>query len=241
LKPAWYEAFGDALGEGYLKYPWVQSTVPDCDYLEHVLDVRPGARLLDVGCGVGRHVVELARRGYRMTGIDISRGLLRVGERLAREAAVEVELRHLDARLLDYDSGFHAAYSVCEGAFGLVATDDENLAILEGMRRAVKPGGRVSVCASHVYLAGESFWQLDPRDNRGSLDSETKLFEGEPHYPQDAVDLSFTARELRLMCRLAGLECLGVYGGIAGDYTQRPPQRGDWELILLGRRPVGSG
>lgn len=241
MKPAWYEAFGDALGEGYLKYPWVQSTVPDCDYLEHVLDVRPGARLLDVGCGVGRHVVELARRGYRMTGIDISRGLLRVGERLAREAAVAVELRHLDARLLDYDSEFDAAYSVCEGAFGLVPTDDENLAILEGMRRAVKPGGRVSVCASHVYRAGESFWQLDPTDNRGTIDPETKLFEGEPDYPQDVFDLSFTARELRLMCRLAGLECLGVYGGIAGDYTQRPPQRGDWELILLGRRPVDSG
>jgi SAM-dependent methyltransferase len=241
LKPAWYEAFGDALGEGYLKYPWVQSTVPDCDYLEHVLDVRPGARLLDVGCGAGRHVVELARRGYRMTGIDISRGLLRVGERLARESAVDVELRHLDARLLDYDSEFDAAYSVCEGAFGLVPTDDENLAILEGMRRAVKPGGRVSVCASHVYRADESFWQLDPTDNRGSVDPETKLFEGEPDYPPDTFDLSFTARELRLMCRLAGLECLGVYGGVAGEYTQRPPQRGDWELILLGRRPADSG
>jgi SAM-dependent methyltransferase len=241
LKPAWYEAFGDALGEGYLKYPWVGSTVPDCDYLERVLDVKTGARLLDVGCGVGRHVVELARRGYRMTGIDVSRGLLRVGERLAREAGVDVELRHLDARLLDYDSEFDAVCSVCEGAFGLVPTDDENLAILEGMRRAVKPGGRVSVCASHVYRAGESFWELDPTDNRGTIDPKTKLFEGEPDYPQDVFDLSFTARELRLMCRLAGLECLGVYGGIAGDYTQRPPQRGDWELILLGRRPPDRG
>jgi SAM-dependent methyltransferase len=241
LKPAWYEAFGDALGEGYLKYPWVGSTVPDCDYLERVLDVRPGARLLDIGCGVGRHVVELARRGYRMTGIDVSRGLLRVGERLAREASVDVELQHLDARLLDYDSEFDAAYSVCEGAFGLVPTDDENLAILEGMCRAVKPGGRVSVCASHVYRASESFWQLDPTDNRGTIDPETKLFEGEPDYPPDVFDLSFTARELRLMCRLAGLECLGVYGGIAGNYTQRPPQRGDWELIVLGRRPLDCG
>lgn len=236
MKPAWYEAFGDALGEGYLKYPWVGSTVPDCDYLERVLDVRPGDRLLDVGCGVGRHVVELARRGYRMTGIDISRGLLRVGERLAREAGVEAELRHLDARILDYDSEFAAAYSVCGGAFSLVPTDDENLAILEGMRRAVKPGGRVIVCAGHVYSGAERFWELDPLDNRGPR-PQTKLFEGEPDYPEDVCDLAFTARELRLMCRLAGLECLGVYGGIAGNYTQRPPQRGDWELILLGGRP----
>jgi len=237
LKPAWYEAFGDALGEDYLKYPWVTSTVPDCDYLERVLDVRPGDRLLDVGCGVGRHVVELARRGYRMTGIDISRGLLKVGEALASEAAVHVVLRHLDARTLDYDSEFDAAYSVCEGAFGLVPTDDENVAILEGMRRAVKPGGRVSVCAGHVYQAADQFWELDPVDNRGDPRPQTKLFEEEPDYPEDAIDLAFTARELRLMCRLAGLECLGVYGGMAGNYTQRAPQRGDWELILLARRP----
>ncbi len=237
MKPAWYEAFGDALGEGYLKYPWVGSTVPDCDYLERVLGVRPGDRLLDVGCGVGRHVVELARRGYRMSGIDVSRGLLRVGERLAREAGVDVELRHLDARVMDYDSEFDAVYSVCEGAFSLVPSDEENLAILEGMRRAVKPGGRVSVCASHVYSGAERFWELDPLDNRGEPRSQTKLFEGEPDYPEDVFDLAFTARELRLMCRLAGLGCLGVYGGIAGGYTERPPQRGDWEIILLGRRP----
>ena len=240
MKPAWYEPFGDALGEGYLKYPWVQSTVPDCDYLEHVLDVRPGDRLLDVGCGVARHVVELARRGYRMTGIDVSRGLLTVGERLAREANVEVCLRHLDARLLDYDSEFDAAYSVCEGAFGLVPTDEENLAILEGMRRAVKPGGRVSVCTSNVYRDADQFSQLDPVDNRHPL-PQTKLFEEEPDLPENAIDLTFTARELRLMCRLAGLQCLGVYGGIAGNYTQRPPQRGDWELIVLGRRPMDCG
>jgi SAM-dependent methyltransferase len=239
LKPAWYEAFGDALGEGYLKYPWISSTIPDCDYLERVLDVAPGDRLLDVGCGVARHVVEFARRGYRMTGIDVSRGLLGVGERLAREASVDVELRHLDARLLDYDSEFDAAYSVCEGAFCLVPTDEENLAILEGMHRAVKPGGRVIVCAVHVYQAAEQFWQLDPVDNR-RLERPPKLFEGEPDFPEDVLDLAFTARELRLMCRLAGLECLGVYGGMAGNYTERPPQRGDWELTLLGRRPLAS-
>lgn len=236
MKPAWYEAFGDALGENYLKYPWVPSTVPDCDYLERVLDLGPGNRLLDVGCGVGRHVVELARRGYRMTGIDVSRGLLKVGERLASEAGVDVQLRHLDARTLDYDSEFDAAYSLCEGAFSLVPSDEENLAILEGMRRAVKPGGRVSVCAAHVYHTPEQFWRLDPVDN-GHPHSYDKLFDGEPDFPEDAIDLAFTARELRLMCRLAGLECLGVFGGVAGAYTQRSPQRGDWELVLLGRRP----
>jgi len=240
LKPAWYEAFGDALGEGYLKYPWVGSTVPDCDYLERVLDVKPGDRLLDIGCGVARHVVELTRRGYRMTGIDVSRGLLRVGERLAREASADVELRHLDARLLDYDSEFDAAFSVCGGAFSLVPTDEENLAILEGMRRAVKPGGRVVVCATNVYHDAEQFWQLDPVDNR-RLPRPPKLFEEEPDFPEDVLDLAFTARELRLMCRVAGLECLGVYGGHAGNYTQRPPQRGDLELILLGRRRADSG
>ncbi len=237
MKPAWYEAFGDALGEGYLRYPWVSTTVPDCDYMERILDVRPGDRLLDVGCGVGRHAIELAGRGYRLTGIDISRGLLSVGERLAREAGVDVELRHLDARLLDYDSGFDAAYSICEGAFSLVPTDDDNLAILEGMRRAVRPGGRVRVGSGHVYHTPEKFSRLDPVNNAEDIGGSAKLFDEEPDFPEDARSLAFTARELRLMCRLAGLECLAVYGGVAGNYTERPPRRGDWELILLGRRP----
>lgn len=237
MKPAWYEAFGDALGEDYLKYPWVPSTLPDCDYLERILRLSPEDRLLDVGCGVGRHMIELAKRGYRMTGIDVSRGLLGVGERLAREAGVDATFRHLDARLLDLDAEFDAAYSLCEGAFSLVPTDEENLAILEGMRRAVKPGGRVSVAAVHVYHTPEKFRQLDPVDNGQPIAPELKLFEGEPDFPEDACSLAFTARELRLMCRLAGLECLGIYGGVVGNYTERPPRRGDWELIFLARRP----
>ena len=83
----------------------------EVDFLEKALAPHPGASLLDIPCGSGRHSVELARRGYRMTGLDLSADFLKAARARAAEAQAQVDLRHGDMR----NPGLAAA--TLDGAF----------------------------------------------------------------------------------------------------------------------------
>ena len=68
----WFEPMASHMGRAYLRYSFTKGTMQEVDFLMRHLDLRPGQRVLDVGCGPGRHAHELARRGVVVHGIDIS-------------------------------------------------------------------------------------------------------------------------------------------------------------------------
>lgn len=104
------------------------------------LRLRPGARVLDLCCGAGRHSVALAGRGLAVTGLDLEPGLLAAARESAREKGVRLELRRGDARRLGFRSRFDAVLSLFT-SFGYFASEAEDLAVLRGARRALKPSG----------------------------------------------------------------------------------------------------
>jgi len=81
-KTSW-EAFFDALAPVYDENVFTKNTVKEVDFLLEELRIPAGSAVLDVGCGTGRHSIELARRGYAVTGLDLS------SEMLARSAAAQ--------------------------------------------------------------------------------------------------------------------------------------------------------
>ena len=114
----------------------------EADYIETLLDLTPPARLLDVPVGVGRLAVELAARGYHVTGVDIAAPLLDDAQRAAAErgAAEHFVMQQGDMRALPWAGEFDAAYCFWE-SFGLF-DDDGNRAFLAAVARTLKPGGR---------------------------------------------------------------------------------------------------
>src|SRR5262245_6349015 len=132
--PTDWERFFDACAPHYLKWSFTKDTDVEIEFLCNELDLPAGASILDIGCGTGRHAVALAKRGFRMTGIDLSRGMLREASRAAQAAGVKVDFVHADATTFRTDRKFDAVICLCEGAFTLIGSGDDpwehDLAIL---------------------------------------------------------------------------------------------------------------
>ena len=69
-EPHWFEPIADHLGAAYLRYAFTKGTAQEVAFLVDELGLEPGSRVLDVGCGPGRHAVTLAARGISVVGIE---------------------------------------------------------------------------------------------------------------------------------------------------------------------------
>jgi SAM-dependent methyltransferase len=219
----WFEDVADHLGRAYLRYSFTKGTEQEVGFLVDVLGLGPGSRVLDVGCGPGRHAHALARRGIEVVGIDISQRFVTIATEDAPPGA-PVSFRRLDARALDYDAEFDAAISLCQGAFGLVGPGDDET-VLAGMARSLVPGGKAALSAFSSY-----FQVRYPQDG-GTFDAATGI-----HHERTVVkdeqgrdagaDLwttCYTPRELALLAERAGLVVEAVWSVEPGRYEQALP------------------
>lgn len=119
-----------------------EQTQHEANYVELLMDLTPPARLLDVPCGGGRIALELAARGYTITGVDIAQPALDQAQRAAEERQLSTRLttEQRDMRDLPWTAEFDAAYCLWE-SFGYF-DDEGNAAFLRAVARALKPGGQ---------------------------------------------------------------------------------------------------
>lgn len=256
LEHHWFESLADHMGEAYLRYAFTMGTDAEVDFLMDVLGLESGDRVLDVGCGPGRHSIELARRGIAVVGVDISRRFVEVATQAGLQASQKGELQATvdfscsDARELTFSEEFDAAIAMCQGAFGLQAGPasgedplnlDSDTAILSGMARAVREGGRVGVSAFSSYFQVR---HLEP-DGLAGFDvmsgSNHEVTEiRDPQGSARVADLwttCFTPRELGLIAERAGLTSGAIYSVYSGErYTPMVPNLDDPEFFLVSTK-----
>lgn len=138
----WYETLFENYARKYDQECFVQGTPGECDFIEGEIGRDKSLKILDIGCGTGRHSIELAKRGYNVTGVDLSESQLKRAREKAAEAGVSPDFRRHDARALPFESEFGLAIMLCEGGFPLMETDELNFEILKSAVRALKPGGK---------------------------------------------------------------------------------------------------
>jgi 2-polyprenyl-3-methyl-5-hydroxy-6-metoxy-1,4-benzoquinol methylase len=139
----WYEELFKDYGKKYDNESYTQGTLGECDFIEKEIGHEKTARILDIGCGTGRHALELARRGYAVVGVDLSESQLRRAREKAAASRLSIDFRRHDARELPFAGEFDLVIMLCEGAFPLMETDEMNFQILQGAARALKPGGKL--------------------------------------------------------------------------------------------------
>jgi 2-polyprenyl-3-methyl-5-hydroxy-6-metoxy-1,4-benzoquinol methylase len=141
-KSQWYESLFENYGQKYDSENFTQGTIGECDFIEAELKYDKTLKILDVGCGTGRHTIELTKRGYSVTGIDLSETQLKRAKEKAALNQLKIDFQQQDARNLTFNREFDIAIMLCEGGFPLMETDEMNFEILKSVTKALKAQGK---------------------------------------------------------------------------------------------------
>lgn len=240
---SFFSDVAEHLGAAYLRYSFTKGTAQEVGFLVELLKLPAGARVLDVGCGPGRHAVALAQAGLAVTGVDISAPFLEIAAHQAREAGVSAAFFECDARRMPFDEEFDAVISICQGAFGLMGDDDS--IVLKRMAEAAKPGAPVVVTAFNAYFSVRHQQDAQLDADSGVVHEKTTIKnEAGAEKTVDLWTSVFTPRELRLLAIGVGLIPEAIWSVAPGDYGKRAPDGDHPELLLVARKPhvhVGGG
>jgi 2-polyprenyl-3-methyl-5-hydroxy-6-metoxy-1,4-benzoquinol methylase len=176
MKP-WYEALFENYAEKYEQEVFVQGTIGECDFIEREIEYNKSLKVLDVGCGTGRHAIELSRRGYKVTGVDLSGSQLARAKQKANEQNLKIKFLKHDARNLPFLNEYDLVIMLCEGAFPLMETDEMNFDILKGATQALKKNGRIIFTTLNglfpLYHSVEAFCAAGAQEGNATYRSNT--------------------------------------------------------------------
>lgn len=231
-RPWWEAAFGEDYLDVYAHRDDA-SAIREVAFATDVLALPLGARVLDAGCGAGRHVRALAAQGLRVVGLDRSLPLLRRATRYGRPARYVAA----DLRALPFPAGVFDAVVSFFTSFGYFddAGDRRHLAEL---RRVLRPGGALLLDylnAPHLIrcLVPSSTRQAGVRELREERSIRNGRVEKRVEVRREGqVEASWTesvrlydARELRALLADAGFSTVAVYAGLAGGAWSTSSER----------------
>ncbi|HVV52942.1 MAG TPA: class I SAM-dependent methyltransferase, partial [Polyangia bacterium] len=229
----WFEEVFD---EDYLRtLPFMRAdqTLREVEFVSEALNVPSGSEILDVGCGYGRHAIELVQRGYNVTGLDLSLPLLIRAADEAQRRALSVNFVHADMREMAFEKQFDGAYSMLT-SFGYF-DEETNLRVAERIGRALKPGKRflldivnrdyvVADLPVRVWWEGTGCVVLEEVDfnfHTSRINTHRSIvFEDGRQLEQELSVRAYSLHEIGRLLRQAGFRVIDVSGGLAtrGDF-----------------------
>lgn len=250
----WYKSLFENFGQKYEDEGFTHGTLGECDFIEQELNFEKNLKILDIGCGTGRHSIELAKRGYCLTGIDLSESMLNKAKQKAESLKLKVDFHQMDARKLPYVSQFDVALMLCEGAFPLMETDEMNFEILQCASQALKPGGKFIFTTLNGLFA--LYHSVQEFCNTSSL-------EGNTTYSSNSFDLMtfrdynlttfiddsgitkelecneryYVPSELTWLLKATGFKVVDIYGAKLGAFSRTDKlTTEDFEMLVIAQK-----
>jgi SAM-dependent methyltransferase len=246
LPEHWYETFFQGLALDF----WRAAVTPaqteaEADFLERALELPPGARVLDVPCGGGRHCLALAARGHRATGVDLAPEFIREAQTAAEAARAQAEFFAADMRDLPWEGEFDGAF--CYGnSFGYLEHEGTRQ-FLAAVTRTLKPAARFvldtgTTAESILPVLPQRRWlraggilflseaRYEPAASR--LDVVYTFVRGDREEQRPASYQIYTVAEVQRLLSAAGLETLALHESSA----EEPFKVGSPRLLLVAQK-----
>ena len=228
MNPEWYKEYFEEMGIEYEEYCFTQNTENEVKWMIKEYLTNPEMKILDVGCGTGRHAINLATKGYKnITGIDLSPGMIRAAKKVAKEKNVQVDFRVCDARELPFENEFDAAICLCEGAFSLLENDAENYKVLKAIHKSLKKHGVFILTTLNLFRDDK----FDPMTCR--VESEQEII-GKDGQKKILIcsDRSYSFPELKWVLEQYGFEV--ILG--ASPFSKAPIEYGSMEFMVVSKK-----
>jgi len=228
FNPKWYQELFEEMGIEYEDYPFTKDTENEVAWMVKEYLTNPAMRILDVGCGTGRHAINLATKGYKnITAIDLSPSLISAAKKVVREKNVPVDFRVCDARELPFKNEFDAAICLCEGAFGLLENDAENYKVLKAIHRSLKKHGLFILTTLNLFRDAK----FDPITCRFAQEVEITGKDGQKKTVK-CSDRSYSFPELKWVLEQHGFEV--ILG--ASPFSKEPIKYGPMEFMVVSKK-----
>jgi 2-polyprenyl-3-methyl-5-hydroxy-6-metoxy-1,4-benzoquinol methylase len=248
----WYEELFTNYAATYDKEVFTQGTLQETDFLEQELNHDKNKRILDIGCGTGRHAIELAKRGYTVTGIDLSESQINRAKQKAQAENIDVTFQQADARHLQFSNEFDLVIMLCEGGFSLMETDEMNFSILNSATQALKNEGQFIFNALNVlfplYHSVKDFLNNNLVEGK-SQDNSLDLMTFRDHSTLDVVDDNghkktvncneryYAPSEITWLLKTLGYSKIDIYGCQVGDFKRgKILTTDDFEMLVIAEK-----
>jgi len=253
-KKQWYELLFDNYSNHYEQESFTQGTTGECDFIENELGFNKSLKILDVGCGTGRHSIELAKRGYHVTGIDLSEAQLKRAVEKAETAKLNIRFIKEDARNLNFFAEFDVALMLCEGGFPLMETDEMNFNILKGVNASLKENGKFIFTTLNglfpLYHSVSEFCNSENKDGKTTYRSSTfNLMTFRDYNTTEYTDDSGNVRtlecneryyvpsEINWLLKTLEFKKIDIYGAKLGAFSRNDSlSTEDFEMLVIAEK-----
>lgn len=253
-KKQWYESLFENYGKKYDAEIFTQGTLGECNFIESELKSDKTSKILDVGCGTGRHSIELTIRGYDVTGIDLSDSQLARAKEKAESNNLTINFRKEDARNLPFCNEFDLAIMICEGGFPLMETDEMNYDILKSVSKSLRDNGKFIFTTLNglfpLYHSVEEFCDSATKDGNAKYRSNTfdlmtfrdyniTEFEDDSGNKKtlECNERYYVPSEINWLLKSLGFSKIEIFGAKLGSFSRSDKlTTEDFEMLVIAEK-----